>query len=58
MQWDFAAENLRFDNESSLMPGMVFSIEAKRDTNYFKFKVILPLILIVMMSWLVFWMWM
>jgi cadmium resistance protein CadD (predicted permease) len=27
----------------------------KRDTNYFKWKVILPLVLIVMMSWMVFW---
>ena len=55
MQWDFVAEDLRLDNESSLTPGMVFSLEAKRYTNYFRFKVILPLILIVMMSWLVFW---
>ena len=55
MQWDFAAEDLELDNESSLIPGMVFSLEAKRYTNYFRFKVILPLILIVMMSWLVFW---
>jgi hypothetical protein len=55
MQWDFVAEDLRLDNESSLTPGMVFSLEAKRHTNFFKFKVILPLILIVMMSWLVFW---
>ena len=55
MQWDFMAEDLRFDNESSLIPGMVFSLEVKRDSNYFKFKVILPLVLIVMMSWLVFW---
>ncbi len=55
MQWDFAAEDLRLDNESSLIPGMVFSMEVKRYTNFFKFKVILPLILIVMMSWMVFW---
>jgi len=55
MQWDFAAEDLELDNESSLIPGMVLSLEAKRYTNYFRFKVILPLILIVMMSWLVFW---
>jgi hypothetical protein len=55
MQWDFAAEDLRLDNESSLIPGMVFSMEVKRYTNFFKFKVVLPLILIVMMSWLVFW---
>ena len=55
MQWDFVAEDLGFDNESSLIPGMVFSMEVKRYTNFFKFKVVLPLILIVMMSWLVFW---
>jgi hypothetical protein len=55
MQWGFAAEDLVLDNESSLIPGMVFSMEVKRYTNFFKFKVVLPLILIVMMSWLVFW---
>jgi hypothetical protein len=55
MQWDFAAKDLRLDNESSPTPGMVFSLEARRYTNFFKFKVILPLVLIVMMSWLVFW---
>lgn len=55
LQWDFIAEELKFGNESARLPGMVFSVEAKRDANYFKYKVILPLILIVMMSWLVFW---
>ena len=55
LQWDFAAKELKFDNEMSPLPGMVFSMEVERDTNYFKYKVILPLILIVMMSWLVFW---
>lgn len=55
LDWNFVPERLRFDNESSQIPGMVFSVEVKRDGNYFTFKVILPLILIVMMSWLVFW---
>lgn len=55
LQWDFAARELRFDNETTLLSGMVFSMEVERDTNYFIYKVILPLILIVMMSWLVFW---
>jgi hypothetical protein len=55
MQWDFAAKDLRLDNKSSLIPVMVFSLEVKRYTNFFKFNVILPLILIVMMSWMVFW---
>ena len=34
---------------------MVFSLAVERDKNFFKYKVIFPLILIVMMSWLVFW---
>ena len=34
---------------------MEFSLDVERDTSFFMFKVILPLILIVMMSWLVFW---
>ena len=55
LQWKFTAEDLRFGNESTRLSGMVFSVEAKRDTNYFKYKVILPLVMIVMMSWLVFW---
>jgi len=54
-QWDFAAKDISFDDESPSIPGVVFSLEAKRDTSYFKYKVILPLVLIVMMSWLVFW---
>jgi hypothetical protein len=34
---------------------MIFSLNVERDSGFFKYKVILPLILIVMMSWLVFW---
>lgn len=55
LQWDFVARDIRFDNESTQVPGMVFSMEVKRDSNFFIYKVILPLMLIVMMSWLVFW---
>jgi len=35
--------------------GFAFSFEAKRLTGYFIIKVIIPLILIVAMSWVVFW---
>jgi hypothetical protein len=35
--------------------GFAFDFTAKRDTWYFIWKVILPLLLIVMMSWSVFW---
>jgi hypothetical protein len=53
--WDFVATDFPFDDESSQIEGMVFSLDVKRDTSFFIYKVILPLILIVMMSWLVFW---
>jgi hypothetical protein len=53
--WDFVASDLSLDDESPRVQGMVFSLDVKRDTSYFIYKVILPLILIVMMSWLVFW---
>lgn len=36
-------------------PGFAFTFEAQRKQNYYLLKVILPLILIVMMSWVVFW---
>ena len=35
--------------------GFQFTIEGRRRSNYFIMKIILPLILIVMMSWTVFW---
>jgi gamma-aminobutyric acid receptor subunit beta len=37
------------------MAGFVFTFEAKREAGYFIIKVIIPLILIVAMSWVVFW---
>jgi hypothetical protein len=54
-QWKFETENLQFDNESTPRSGVVFSVDVERDTNYFIFKAIMPLVLIVMMSWLVYW---
>ncbi len=53
--WDFVSSDLPMEDEGFQIQGMVFSLDVKRDTNYFKWKVILPLILIVMMSWMVFW---
>lgn len=37
------------------LPGFVVSFGAERELGYYFFKIILPLVLIVMMSWLVFW---
>jgi hypothetical protein len=53
--WNFIATDLSLDDESSSIQGVIFSLDVKRDTSFFIFKVILPLVLIVMMSWLVFW---
>jgi len=53
--WDFVASDLSLDEEPPRVQGMVFSLDVKRDTSFFIYKVIMPLILIVMMSWLVFW---
>jgi hypothetical protein len=40
---------------TSPMAGFAFSFEAERKAGYFIIKVIIPLILIVAMSWVVFW---
>ena len=53
--WDFVTLDLPFEEDAAQVKGMVFSLDVKRDTSYFKYKVILPLVLIVMMSWMVFW---
>jgi hypothetical protein len=41
--------------EEDTFAGYLLSIEAKRKYGYFVIKVIIPLLLIVMMSWVVFW---
>ena len=53
--WDFVTTDFSVEDKSSSIHGMVFSLDVKRDAGYFKYKIIFPLILIVMMSWLVFW---
>ena len=55
MGWDFVVTDFSIDEESSGIQGMVFSLDVQRDRSFFKYKVIFPLILIVMMSWMVFW---
>ena len=37
------------------LPGMAFEFEASRHIGYYLTKVLLPLVMIVMMSWIVFW---
>ena len=53
--WDLTLTEFSVEDEPVKFEGMVFSLAVERDKNFFKYKVIFPLILIVMMSWLVFW---
>lgn len=53
--WDFSAVDLPVSRKTPPIPGMVFSLDVTRDYSFFTLKVIFPLILIVAMSWLVFW---
>lgn len=53
--WDVTATEFALEGEPTSIEGMVFSLHVDRDRAFFKYKVIFPLILIVMMSWLVFW---
>lgn len=40
---------------ANLLPGATFQFDAKRYIGYYLVKVLLPLLMIVMMSWIVFW---
>lgn len=53
--WDFSAAQLPLGAGSTLLPGAVFSLEVNRHASFYILKVIFPLMLIVAMSWLIFW---
>lgn len=53
--WDFSAAALPLGADSSLLAGAVFSLDVKRHASFYILKVIFPLMLIVAMSWLIFW---
>ncbi|HMB60071.1 MAG TPA: hypothetical protein VKN35_09170 [Xanthomonadales bacterium] len=53
--WDFSATELPLGRNRSNLPGLVFSIDVERETAFFTLKVMIPLMLIVAMSMLVFW---
>ncbi len=55
LDWKFEATPVVLSPEKQPLAGMAFSIEAERRQGFFYFKVIAPLIFIVAMSWLVFW---
>jgi hypothetical protein len=53
--WKTEPRNYKPTPTVSAISGFAFSFEARRNTGYFIIKVIIPLILIVAMSWVVFW---
>ena len=54
--WDFEAVDLPIGPAGAPpLPAAVFTLHVERYLDYFTLKIILPLMLIVAMSWLVFW---
>ena len=58
LEWNIEkvrTKNFLLDNPTSLSDGLVIEIEIERDSEYYIFKVIFPIILILMVCWSVFW---
>lgn len=55
LNWRFEGTSFALDSSMQPIDGMVFVAELERDGQFFIYKVFMPLILIVMMSWLAFW---
>jgi len=55
LDWDLTFEPFKPSLGEEDIAGAKFSIKAQRQYGYFIVKVIIPLFLIVMMSWIVFW---
>lgn len=53
--WEVVLDGYRVSGGTEFSPRVSFQIEVKRKFGYFLFKIIFPLILIVGMSWAVFW---
>jgi len=55
LSWETSSGELKIGTHDRVLPAVVLSVDVKRHTSYFLLKVILPLMLIVAMSWMVFW---
>ena len=55
VNWELVNHNFKFLPDVPAKEGLIFSITAKRYVHYYIFKFIIPLLLIVFMSWIVFW---
>lgn len=55
IEWNISNTPVELVAGMNEVPGFKFSFSAKRHIGYYLTKVLLPLIMIVMMSWIVFW---
>lgn len=53
--WRLENQSLDFGGQIPPVAGFIMEMGMNRNTGYFVFKMILPLVLIVAMSWIVFW---
>jgi len=53
--WKVGVAPLELIEGAKILPGAIFEFKAKRFIGYYLVKVLLPLLMIVMMSWIVFW---
>jgi hypothetical protein len=55
MDWNTASEDMVFGQEKNRLSQAALEINLKRDAGFFMAKILLPLALIVFMSWTIFW---
>ena len=55
VEWNVSNDPVELITGMVEVPGFRFSFDAKRHVGYYLTKVLIPLIMIVMMSWIVFW---
>lgn len=55
LDWKVEPKKIPIGREGNTAESVVLSVDIKRNISFFTLKVILPLMLIVAMSWLVFW---
>ncbi len=52
---DYMTQSRHAVQENEAFSSLNYSLQTRRDVNYYRWKVLLPLILIVFLSWTVFW---
>lgn len=53
--WELTRSEYSVTEDSQELPSLVFKITAKRESGFYLLIFVIPLILIIMMSWIVFW---